>query len=42
MIFEYDAQKSAKNKVKHGISLEEAKALWSVPAVEIEATSRIF
>ena len=39
MIFEYDPKKSAKNKLKHGISLEEAKALWSVPTVEIEATT---
>lgn len=37
MKFEHNPQKSAKNKVKHGISLKEAKQLWSVPSVEIEA-----
>lgn len=29
MDFEYDAQKSELNKIKHGIDFEEAKALWS-------------
>ena len=28
MEFEYDASKSARNKEKHGIDLEEAKGLW--------------
>ena len=28
MEFEYDASKSARNKEKHGIDFEEAKALW--------------
>lgn len=37
MKFAYDNNKSEKNKLKHGISLEEAKALWLVPAVELEA-----
>ena len=37
MKFEYDHQKSVLNKSKHGITLEEAKELWLVPAVEIEA-----
>lgn len=37
MKFEYDPEKSARNKRKHGVTLEEAKVLWSVPAVEITA-----
>lgn len=37
MKFDYDVNKSAKNKLKHGISLEEAKKLWFVVAIEIEA-----
>jgi len=37
MKFEYDPKKSVINQSKHGVSLEEAKILWSVPAVEIEA-----
>jgi uncharacterized protein len=28
MIFEYDANKSALNKIKHGIDFEEAQRLW--------------
>jgi uncharacterized protein len=37
MKFAYDKNKSMANKEKHGISLEEAKKLWLVPAVELEA-----
>lgn len=37
MKFDYDPQKSAKNKAKHGISFEQAKVLWTVPTIEIEA-----
>lgn len=37
MKFEYDPNKSAGNLQKHGISLEEAKALWAVPHIEITA-----
>lgn len=37
MKFEYDAKKSIINRSKHGISLEDAKELWSVPAVEVQA-----
>ena len=38
MAFEYDAEKSAVNKRKHGIDFEEAQALWSdVELVEIPA-----
>ena len=37
MKFEYDKNKSLKNKLKHGISLEEAKQLWYAPSVEIMA-----
>lgn len=36
MVFEYDPSKSAKNKAKHGVDFEEAKALWDDPmALEI-------
>jgi uncharacterized protein len=31
MIFEYDADKSDLNKVKHGIDFDEAQALWLDP-----------
>jgi uncharacterized DUF497 family protein len=37
MKFEHDPKKSAVNKLKHGITLEEAQELWSVPAIEITA-----
>ena len=37
MKFESDPNKSNINKSKHGISLEEAKKLWYVPAIEIQA-----
>ena len=37
MKFEYDPNKSAINKQKHGISLEDARLLWLVPHVEIQA-----
>ena len=37
MNFEYDPKKSEANLKKHGISLEEAKQLWDVMALEIEA-----
>lgn len=37
MKFEYDSKKSIANKVKHGLSLDEAKALWLSPFVEIQA-----
>ncbi len=38
MAFEYDGEKSAANKRKHGIDFEEAQELWSDPArVEIPA-----
>lgn len=33
MEFEYDPNKSASNKVKHGIDFEEAKHLWDEPVV---------
>lgn len=39
MEFEYDPKKSRINRDKHGISLEEAKQLWFVPAVEVTAQS---
>jgi uncharacterized DUF497 family protein len=31
MGFEYDPEKSAENKRKHGVDLAEAQALWSDP-----------
>ena len=38
MSFEYDPDKSAENKRKHGIDFEQAQALWADPAlVEIPA-----
>lgn len=38
MTFEYDRDKSAGNKRKHGINFEEAQALWDDPDfVEIPA-----
>lgn len=37
MNFEYDELKSKKNQEKHGISLEEAKSLWTVPGVVVQA-----
>jgi uncharacterized DUF497 family protein len=35
--FEYDERKSQSNQKKHGVSFEEAKKLWVVLAVEIQA-----
>lgn len=38
MKFEYDPEKSAENKRKHGIDFEEARAIWADSAlVEIPA-----
>lgn len=37
MEFEYDPNKSASNKAKHGIDFEEAQRLWSSPVVSIAA-----
>ncbi|WP_139556679.1 BrnT family toxin [Methylotetracoccus oryzae] len=31
MVFEYDREKSAANKSKHGIDFDEAQALWDDP-----------
>ena len=40
MEFEYDAEKSAANREKHGIDFEDAQALWDDPqAVEGRAKS---
>jgi len=40
MQYEYDPNKSAANKEKHGIDFEEAKVLWDDPwAYEIAARS---
>lgn len=44
--FEYDENKSQSNKVKHGIDLPEAMALWDdrdllvIPALTVEDESR--
>jgi uncharacterized protein len=40
MGFEYDPEKSAENKRKHGIDFEEAQALWSDPAL-MEIPARV-
>ena len=37
MKFDFDLNKSIANKEKHGITLDEAKALWSVLSVELKA-----
>ena len=39
MSFEYDSDKSAANKVKHGIDFAEAQALWRDPWL-LEAPAR--
>lgn len=36
MNFEFDPSKNEINKAKHGVSFEEARALWTVPGVEVE------
>ena len=39
-MFEYDPEKSRKNKLKHGLDFEQAKLLWKDPRrVEIQASS---
>jgi uncharacterized DUF497 family protein len=40
MGFEYDPEKSAENKRKHGVDFEEAQALWSDPAL-LEIPARV-
>ena len=40
MGFEYDSEKSADNKLKHGIDFEEAQVLWSDPAL-LEIPARV-
>lgn len=37
MKFEYDSVKSGTHLKKHGISLEQAKELWQVQSVEVQA-----
>lgn len=39
MDFEFDAQKSRLNKIKHGIDFHEAQILWEGPSVEFAAKS---
>ena len=39
MRFEYDPDKSAANKAKHGLDFEEAQALWDDPRL-LEAPAR--
>lgn len=39
MTFEYDPNKSAANKLKHGIDFQEAQALWNDPWL-LEAPAR--
>ena len=40
MEFEYDINKSAANKKKHGVTLEEAKALWAGDNVILPAITK--
>ena len=40
MEFEYDPNKSASNKAKHGIDFEEAQRLWDGAVYEVEAEAR--
>jgi len=46
MIFEYDLQKSKKNKEKHGIDFQEAQKIWDdenaiiIPAKNVEGEKR--
>ena len=40
MDFEYDPNKSAENKRKHGIDFEEAQALW-LDAARVEIPARV-
>ena len=37
MSFEFDAEKSASNKLKHGIDFVEAQALWQSARIELSA-----
>jgi uncharacterized DUF497 family protein len=40
MGFEYDPEKSAENKRKHGVDFDEAQALWSDSAL-VEIAARV-
>jgi len=40
MGFEYDPEKSAENKRKHGVDFEEAQELWSDPGL-LEIPARV-
>jgi uncharacterized DUF497 family protein len=40
MRFEYDTDKSAANKHKHGLDFDEAQALWRSFHIEIQAAYR--
>jgi uncharacterized DUF497 family protein len=40
MGFEYDPEKSAENKRKHGVDFEEAQTLWSDPVL-LEIPARV-
>lgn len=37
MKFEYDPKKSEANKLKHGVTFEEAKLLWFTLSIEVQA-----
>lgn len=37
MEFEFDPKKSAANLKKHGISLDQARKLWEIPAIVVKA-----
>ena len=40
MAFEFDSEKSAENKRKHGVDFEEAQSLWSDPTL-LEIPARV-
>ena len=40
MPFEFDSEKSAENKRKHGVDFEEAQSLWSDPTL-LEIPARV-
>ena len=37
MEFDFDSEKSLANRKKHGLSLDQARKLWEVPAVVVKA-----
>ena len=39
MMYEYDTRKSQLNKLKHGVSFEEAKEIWEGACIDFAAKS---